>query len=105
MPSKATQKRSSSSGTVPPMPDMPLRDDMLLSFEEAAAYMRATARQVERWVYSGKLRGTPLPGRGTRLSGLDLRLAKEAGRASQRPVRPPAPRVKIANRRARASAR
>lgn len=94
-----SKRRAPENGQVPPLPELPLRDDMLLTFEEAAAYWRATPRQVERWVHSGRLRGTTTPaGRGTRVRGLDLRLAMEEGRQERRPQTPA--RAKVRTRRA-----
>jgi excisionase family DNA binding protein len=92
---KSKKRRSDDNGKVPPQPEQPLRDDMILTFAEAAGYWRATPRQIERWVHSGKLRGTTTPaGRGMRVRGLDLRLAMEAGRQDRRPEPPSRPKVR-----------
>lgn len=48
--------------TVPPMPDIPLRDlddDHPLTTDEVAAYLRATQDQVEKWRARSPYTGPP----------------------------------------------
>jgi excisionase family DNA binding protein len=86
MPARSTKstkyrppaRRKLDDGDIPPQPSEPLRDDMLLTYAEAAAYFRASPRMVERWVNEGKLPASRLPGgRGRRVRGVDIRLAIE----------------------------
>lgn len=103
MATKPKKKRSEANGKVPAMPPMPLRDDMILTYEEAAAYLRATPRQIERWVIGGKLPAKTLPaGRGRRIEGVDIRRALEAG-PTARTV--PASRPKVRTTHAKRTAR
>lgn len=57
---------------VPPQPEQPLRDDMLLNYEEVAARIRKTPFQVARIIYNGELPVTRI-GRTGLVSGEDLR--------------------------------
>jgi hypothetical protein len=69
----ARRARSPQPGDIAPQPDQPLRDDMYLTYADAAAYARVTERQIERWVNeSGLLPPIRLP-QGTRILGGDLR--------------------------------
>jgi hypothetical protein len=59
---------------VPPLPTVPLRDDMRLSIPEAAAYFRATPRQVYRWLSKDQLDYAVAPnGRDRLIRGSDIR--------------------------------
>jgi excisionase family DNA binding protein len=93
-------------GVIPPQPDRPLDDDMLLTFTEAAAYLRATTRQVKRWVHNGSLPAVPMPtSRGKRVAGLTIRHVREGVLSVARPSTrsAPRPKVKVRNRSRRAS--
>jgi excisionase family DNA binding protein len=64
---------------IPPQPALPLRDDLTLTYVEAAAYLRATPRQVRRWVSEGRLGCRRLNQRKTLILGRHIREFLEAG--------------------------
>lgn len=57
---------------IPPQPKEPLRDDMILTHEEAAAHMRMTPMQVRRLVYNGYLPSSRV-GKASVVFGVDVR--------------------------------
>jgi hypothetical protein len=66
-------RRSPQSDEIDPQPVQPLRDDMYLTYAEAAAYARVNERRIERWVNeTGVLPVIRLP-QGSRIRGCDLR--------------------------------
>lgn len=77
---KGRPERRPVKAEVPPLPEQRLRDDMWLTYREAAAYVRVTERQIERWVNeTGILTCSRLP-QGTRINGGDLRDFMESRR-------------------------
>lgn len=59
------------------MPDAP---EQLLTVNDVAALLRVSPRTVRRWIETGKLRATRLPGRGAyRIQPADLRAALHEG--------------------------
>jgi hypothetical protein len=73
---------------IPPLPTVPLRDDMVLNYADAAAYLRITPEQVERWVNLGCLGSKKLNERCVRILGRQLREFIEA--AEERALDPDA---------------
>lgn len=52
MASTSTRER------IPAQPELPMRDDMYLTFAEAAAYARVRPNQIKNWVDAGHLPAT-----------------------------------------------
>ena len=95
MASDTRQSKAKRNVAVPPQPVLPLRDDMHLTYSEAAAYMRCTASQIERWAGEGKLPVVRLPGRGSLVRGVDIRRVLADG------LRLPSPAPVVRRRRKR----
>ena len=58
---------------IPPLPSVQLRDDMVLTYAEAGAYLRYTERQVRRLIEEGRLTCHKPSPRRTRIYGIDVR--------------------------------
>jgi excisionase family DNA binding protein len=68
---------------IPPQPELPLRDDMYLTFAEAAAYAGFRPNQIKNWVDAGHLPATRPPGvKARRIRGLDFREFMNSGVAA-----------------------
>lgn len=88
---------------IPPLPSQPLRDDMVLNYADAAAYLRASPEQVERWVNLGWITSIKLNERATRVTGEQLReFIETRPRREAEPAPAKRGRPKIRTRHARA---